>query len=141
MLGRSPGERNGNPLQDSCLGNPTDREAWWATVHGIAKESDMTQELNNNNSNNKSTRASRHGPVMGAEVSRKIFASLVEQIRSKMTISSVKKCSSSSCGISLSLNLEMENGHGGRSFPVDCLLSVRNVNSRHLGSARTLMVM
>ena len=33
--GRSPGEGNGNPLQDSCLENPMDREAWWATVHGI----------------------------------------------------------------------------------------------------------
>ena len=30
-LGRSPGERNGNPLQYSCLGNPMDRGAWWAT--------------------------------------------------------------------------------------------------------------
>ena len=35
--GGSPGERNGNPLQDSCLGNPMDREAWQATVHGVAK--------------------------------------------------------------------------------------------------------
>ena len=35
--GKSPGERNGNPLQYSCLGNPTDRGAWWATAHGIAK--------------------------------------------------------------------------------------------------------
>ena len=41
-LGRSPGEGNGNPLQYSCLGNPTDREAWWATAHGLAKESDTT---------------------------------------------------------------------------------------------------
>ena len=32
--GRSPGEGNGNPLQYSCLGNPTDRGAWPATVHG-----------------------------------------------------------------------------------------------------------
>ena len=39
-LGRSPGEGNGNPLQYSCLENPTDRGAWWATVNGIAKESD-----------------------------------------------------------------------------------------------------
>ena len=30
-LGRSPGERNGNLLQYSCLGNPIDRGAWWAT--------------------------------------------------------------------------------------------------------------
>ena len=36
-LERSLGERNGNPLQYSCLGNPTDRAAWWATVHGVAK--------------------------------------------------------------------------------------------------------
>ena len=35
--GRSPGEANGNPLQYSCLGNSTDREAWRATVHGVAK--------------------------------------------------------------------------------------------------------
>ena len=36
-LGRSPGEGNGNPLQDSCLENPRDRGDWWATVHGAAK--------------------------------------------------------------------------------------------------------
>jgi len=35
--GRSPVEENGNPLQYSCLGNPMDRRAWWATVCGIAK--------------------------------------------------------------------------------------------------------
>ena len=40
--GRSPGEGNGNPLQYSCLGNPMDRGAWWAIVHGVTKESDMT---------------------------------------------------------------------------------------------------
>ena len=51
-LGRSPGEGNGNPLQDSCLGNPMDKGAWWATVHGVAKESDMTERLNNDNSSN-----------------------------------------------------------------------------------------
>ena len=39
--GRSPGERNGNPLQYSCLENPMDRGAWWATVHG-SQELDMT---------------------------------------------------------------------------------------------------
>ena len=34
---RSPGEGNGNPLQYSCLENPTDGGAWWATVHGVTK--------------------------------------------------------------------------------------------------------
>ena len=34
--GRSPGERNGNPLQYSCLENPKDR-VWRATVHGLTK--------------------------------------------------------------------------------------------------------
>ena len=46
MLGRSPGEGNGNPLQDSQLRNPTDRGAWWAAVHGVAKESDRNERLN-----------------------------------------------------------------------------------------------
>ena len=36
-LGRSPGGGHGNPLQCSCLENPMDRGAWWATVHGVAK--------------------------------------------------------------------------------------------------------
>ena len=36
-LGRSPGGGHGNPLQYSCLENPMDRGAWWATVHGVAK--------------------------------------------------------------------------------------------------------
>ena len=36
-LRRSPGERNGNPLQYSCLENPMDERAWQATVHGVAK--------------------------------------------------------------------------------------------------------
>ena len=36
-LERSPGGENGNPLQYSCLGNPMDRGAWWAKVHGVEK--------------------------------------------------------------------------------------------------------
>ena len=40
--GISPGERKGNSLQYSCLENLMDRGAWWATVHGVAKELDMT---------------------------------------------------------------------------------------------------
>ena len=44
-LGRFPEGENGNPLQYSCLGNPVDRGAWRATVHGVAKESDRTSQL------------------------------------------------------------------------------------------------
>ena len=44
--GRSPGGGNGNSLQYSCLGNPMDRGAWWATVHGLAKQSGTTEQLN-----------------------------------------------------------------------------------------------
>ena len=47
---RSPGEGNSNPLQYSCLGNPMDRGALWAIVHGVrhargqtCKVSDMTE--------------------------------------------------------------------------------------------------
>ena len=50
-LGRSLGEKNGNPLHYSYLGNPMNRGAWWATVHGVTKELDMTEQLNNKNQN------------------------------------------------------------------------------------------
>ena len=43
-LGRSPGGGDGNLLQYSCLENPMDRGAWWATVHGVAKS--QTQLIN-----------------------------------------------------------------------------------------------
>ena len=46
--GISPGEGNGNPLWYSCLGNPMDRGAWGATVHGVARVS-MTEQLNKDN--------------------------------------------------------------------------------------------
>ena len=36
-VGKIPWRRNGNPLQHSCLENPMDRGAWWATVHGLTK--------------------------------------------------------------------------------------------------------
>ena len=41
--GRFSGEGNSNPVQYSCLGNPKDRGAWQAMVHGFAKESDLTE--------------------------------------------------------------------------------------------------
>ena len=48
-LGRSPGGEYGSPLQYSCLENPMDRGAWWATVHGVtqsqARLSDWTTTI------------------------------------------------------------------------------------------------
>ena len=48
--GRYPGEGSGNSFQYSCLGNPVDRGAWWATIHGVAKSqtrlSDFTFTFN-----------------------------------------------------------------------------------------------
>ena len=41
-LGRSPAERNGKPLQDSCLEHPMDREGWQAVIREVATELDMT---------------------------------------------------------------------------------------------------
>ena len=45
VSGRSPGEGNGNPLQYSCLGNPMDRGAWWASLHELTTESDTTEPM------------------------------------------------------------------------------------------------
>ena len=42
--GRYPGEENGNPLQYSCLGNPTDRGDLWAIVHRVEKELDIEKK-------------------------------------------------------------------------------------------------
>ena len=43
-LGRSSGGRNDNPLQHSRLGDPMDKGAWWATVHGVAKNQTLKAE-------------------------------------------------------------------------------------------------
>ena len=42
---RSPGGRHGNPLQYSCLENPMDRGAWWATAHGVTKSQIQLKRL------------------------------------------------------------------------------------------------
>ena len=44
-LGRSPGGGHGNPLQYSCLENPMDRGAWWATVRGIKKSQTQLKQF------------------------------------------------------------------------------------------------
>ena len=43
-LGRSPGRGHGNPFHYSCLENPMDRGAWWATVHGVPKSQTRLSE-------------------------------------------------------------------------------------------------
>ena len=57
-LGRPPGEGNGNPLQESCQGNPRDRGAWQATVHGVTKRhnshTDTHTHTHNKDNNHKS---------------------------------------------------------------------------------------
>ena len=42
--GRSPGGGNGNPLQNSCLGHPMDKGAWWAKVPGVTKSGHIHRE-------------------------------------------------------------------------------------------------
>ena len=49
--GRSSGEGNGNPLQYSCLGNPTDRGAWLAAVHRVAKSRTQLKQLSTHTMN------------------------------------------------------------------------------------------
>ena len=44
------GEENGNPLQDSCLENPRDREAWWAAVLGVAESQTRLKQLSSSSS-------------------------------------------------------------------------------------------
>ena len=50
-LGISPGGRNGNPLQYSCLENPMDRGAWRSTIHGVTKSRTRLRSRLNNSSN------------------------------------------------------------------------------------------
>ena len=51
VLRRYPGGGNGNPLQYSCLENSRDRGAWQATVHGVEREWDTTEQSSNNSNN------------------------------------------------------------------------------------------
>ena len=44
-LGRAPGGGHGNPLQYSCLDNPTDRRVWWSTVYWVAKSQTQLKHL------------------------------------------------------------------------------------------------
>ena len=64
--GGSPGGGPGNPLQYSCLGNPMDRKAWRAIVHGVTKESNTTWQLNNSNN------ACQANPRVTVKISEKV---------------------------------------------------------------------
>ena len=54
-LGRTPGEGHGNPLRCSCLENSMNRGAWWATVHGVTKSQDTTEQLTHRYQNSQIT--------------------------------------------------------------------------------------
>ena len=62
-LERSPGEGNGNPLQYSCLENPMDGGAWWATVHRVTKSRTRLSDFN-------------HLLFLGSRVCLKVFSKL-----------------------------------------------------------------
>ena len=62
-LERSPGRRHGNPLQHSCLENPVDRGAWWATVHRVTEldTTEVTARTQRGWSRKKEPDSQRHG--------------------------------------------------------------------------------
>ena len=67
-LGRSPGEGNGNPLQYSCLKSTTDKGAWWATVHEVAKSRTRLRDTTEQQRTRMCrTRAERAGRTQQAE--------------------------------------------------------------------------
>ena len=59
--GRSSGEGNGNPLQYSCLENPMDGGAWWATVHGVTKSRTRLSDLTFNFQRQRKEKACENG--------------------------------------------------------------------------------
>ena len=72
--GRSPGEGNGNLLQYSCLENPMDGEAWWATVQGVSKSRTRL-------SNFTFTFKSRRGASLVAQLVKKVEVKPFSRVR------------------------------------------------------------
>ena len=62
--GISPGEGNVNSFQCSCLENPRDKGAWWATVYGVSKESDMTEQAHTHTTHGKKKKKKRHTKLL-----------------------------------------------------------------------------
>ena len=95
LLQRSPGERNGNPLQYSCLENPMDEGAWWATVHGVTKSrtrlSNFTHSLTlylhylHHSLASGQTTVRAHSPTHQKKIGLKILLSLVPPIRARLS--------------------------------------------------------
>ena len=81
-LGRSPGKEYVNPLQCSSVGNPTDRGAWWTTVHGVAKESDMTEGLKTTTRNQRSIHTLSIVTTF-SNLYMKVFSCIIDQGYSK----------------------------------------------------------
>ena len=76
-------EENGNPIQYSWLGILVDRGVWWATVHGVAKESDMNTQINN--------KTGECGPFRKAKAKRQFtLLQIVIQFINQMSITYVK---------------------------------------------------
>ena len=87
---RCPGEGHGNPLQYSCLENPMDREAWWATVYGVSKSQtclkqlSTTQHRNLNNfprvSLNKARNTGSNQESLGWVVTKELWVSIFKSM-------------------------------------------------------------
>ena len=73
-LGRCPGEGNGYPLQYSCLGNPMDREAWWATVNGVTKSQTQLSNLAHTHTSWKDMEKTQKGPILPIRVNRVVYS-------------------------------------------------------------------
>ena len=80
-LGRCPREGNGCPLQYSCLENPTDRGAWWATVHGVTKSQTRLSDSHFH------TSMDRSGVSCGANMSWAAKPRLLSQERLRASVS------------------------------------------------------
>ena len=88
-LGRSPGGGYNNPLQYSCLENPMDRGAWWATVHRVAKSWPCLKGL--------STHACRHATVCGLKV--KVDRGHRKTWKDRVGMSKLKQTSDHGCHV------------------------------------------
>ena len=98
--GRSPGEGNGNVLQYSCLGNPIDRRAWRATVHGFAEDLNRTKQKVKEESekvglkfNIQKTKIMASGPITSWEIDGETVETVADFILEGSKITADGDCS------------------------------------------------